>query len=114
MLDRNEDREIYINDHDFYTSKAYERGINFFKHYGRTKLNSMSKENIKNLNVVDVLWKSSDRLYRYAYKYYGDARYWSVIGLFNKKPIDIFYNTGDIVHIPLPLEEVLYYYTRDE
>ena len=114
MLDRNEHRETYINDHEFYKSKAYERGLNFFKHYGKLRLNSISKDTIKELTVVDTLWKNSDRLYKYAYEYYGDARYWWVIGLFNKKPIDIFYRTGDIVHIPLPLEEVLYHYTRDE
>jgi len=114
MLDRNEAREIFLNDHPIYKKLLTQRGVKVFRHYGRAKFGRISVEEIENLTIVDHIWKTGDALAKLSFKYYGDPRYWWVLGWFNKKPIDNFYKVGTVVHIPLPLEEILYYAGREK
>jgi nucleoid-associated protein YgaU len=113
MLDRNEGREILVNEHRLYKKFLKERGLKRFRHYSKMKLNKISPSQMKNLSVIDHIYKTGDTLSKLSYKYYGDIRYWWVIGWFNKKPIDNLYKVGDTVHIPLPIEEALYYVDKD-
>lgn len=113
MLDRNEQREILINENKLYKKMLKERGIKRFRHYSKMKLSKMSPSEMKDVTIVDHIYKTGDSLSKLSHKYYGDVRYWWVIGWFNKKPIDNLYNVGDTVHIPLPLEEALYYVNKD-
>ena len=113
MTDRNEDREIFLNDHKIYKNLLKSRGVGSFRHYGKLKIANFTPEALKELQILDHLWKTGDRLSKLSHKYYGDTRYWWIISVFNKKAIDTMYSPGDIVHIPLPLEEVLYYVSRD-
>ena len=114
MLDRNERREIFINSHPTYKKFLRQRGIKNFRHYGRFSIGKITPEEISNLTVTDHFWKTGDSLYKLSHEYYGSVRYWWVIAWFNKKPIDNLYKLGNLVHIPLPLEEALYYASRDE
>ena len=114
MADRNEKREIFLNDHPLYKTKAKKRGIPFFRHYSKLKLSYISSEDMKNLTIVDHIYKTGDSLMKLAFKYYGDTRVWWVIAAFNKKPIDNLIKVGDIIHIPLPLAEIVYLLTRDD
>jgi len=113
MLDRNEPREIFLNDHPLYKRFIESRGRKNIRHYGKIKFGTISSEEMRNLTIVDHMWKTGDSLLKLSYKYYDDQRYWWILGWFNKKPIDNFYKTGTIVHIPMPLEEVLYYFGRE-
>jgi nucleoid-associated protein YgaU len=113
MLDRNGDRDVFLNDHKLYRKLLKDRGINSFRHFSKLKLGTVVPSEIKDLTVIDHTYTASDSLAKLAHKYYGDTRYWWVIGWFNKKPIDNLYTLGETVHIPLPLEEILYYAERE-
>ena len=113
MANRNDFREVFLNEDDLYRTHRESRGLNSIRHYGKLAWTPLSPEDIASLTVVDVVWKSSDRLTKMAYKHYGETRFWCIIAFFNKKPTDSFCKPGDIIHIPFPLEEVLYLYTRD-
>lgn len=114
MIDRNEKREIFLNDNPLYRKKAKERGLPFFRHYSKLKLSYISPEDMGNLTIVDHIYKTGDSLMKLSFKYYGDVRMWWVLAAFNKKPIDNLINIGDIIHIPVPLEEAVYLLNRDE
>jgi len=114
MLDRNERREIFLNSNPIYESFLKRRGISSFRHYSKMKIGIITPEEITQLTVIDHIWLTGDRLSKLAFKYYGDTRYWWVLAWFNQKPTDNFCKLGDTIHIPLPLEEVLYYLGRDE
>ena len=114
MLDRNEKRDILLNDHEFYKKKIRERGIPFFRHYSKMKISHITPEDMENLCVMDHIFKTGDSLSKLAHKYYGDTRHWWVLAAFNKKPIDNLIKIGDTIHIPLPLTEVMYLLSRDE
>jgi hypothetical protein len=67
-------------------------------------------EEVVQFSFANEYWGPGARLYKYAEKHYGDAKYWWVIAWFNKKPTDAHYKIGELVKIPLPLEQVLGYY----
>tara|TARA_B100000073_G_scaffold175550_1_gene145345 strand:- start:7907 stop:8251 length:345 start_codon:yes stop_codon:yes gene_type:complete len=114
MLDRDEKRDILINENKLYKKFLKERGIKRFRHYSKMKFGKISSSEMRDLTITDHIYKTGDSLAKLANKFYGDVRYWWVIGWFNKKPIDNLYKVGDTVHVPLPLEEALYYVSKDE
>ena len=112
MYNRNSLREIFHNKEKFYHNLAKDRGLDMFRHYGKLKFNKLSHKDIRELTIIDYIWKTGDKMYKISNDIYGDKKYWWVIGLFNKKPMDIMYSPGDIIHIPTPIEDVLYFLTR--
>lgn len=114
MLDRNEKRDILLNNHDLYSKKLEERGMKLFRHFSKMKLSNVTSDDMKNLTILDHIFVTGDSLAKLAYKYYGDVRYWWIIAVFNKKPIDNLIKLGDTIHIPMPLEEIHYLINRDE
>ena len=111
MLDRNEQREILINENKLYKKMLKDRGLNRFRHYSKMKLNSMSPSDMKDITIADHIYKTGDSLSKLSHKYYGDVRYWWIIAWFNKKPTESHVRLGDIIHIPMPLATVLYHYS---
>ena len=114
MLDRNEKRDILLNNHELYKKKLKERGIKSFKHYSKMKMSNITSEDMKNITILDHIFVTGDSLAKLSYKYYGDTRYWWILEVFNKKPIDNLIKVGDTIHIPLPVEEAHYRINRDE
>lgn len=114
MIDRNEKRDILLNNHKLYKKKLRERGIKSFRHYSKMKLTKVTPDDMANLTIIDHIFATGDSLAKLAFKYYGDTRYWWIIAVFNEKPIDNLIKIGDIMHIPLPLEEVHYLINKDE
>ena len=110
MANRDEKRNTLLNNSKIYKSKAKERNVNFFRHLSTPRFNALTPEDISKLNIVDHIWASGDKYSKLADKYYGDAEKWWVIAWFNKKPTDAHLRLGDRIHIPLPLEKILYYY----
>ena len=114
MLDRNEFREIFLNDTEMYKGLLEKRGISTIRHFGKLRFGKISPEEMRDLVVLDHIWKTGDSLMKISEKFYGDTRYWWVLGWFNKKPTDNHYSPGVLLHIPTPLEEVLYFFGRRE
>jgi len=113
MLDRNEDRDILINDHKLYKKFLKERGIPRFRQLSKMRLNELSSSDLKNITVVDHIYKTGDSLSKISHKHYGDTRYWWVIAWFNNKPIDNLCQVGDVLHVPFPIEEALYHVSKN-
>jgi nucleoid-associated protein YgaU len=66
-----------------------------------------TEDEILQLTFVTNFWTMGDRLHKYAEKHYGDPTYWWVIAWFNKKPSDAHFSIGDMIKIPLPLDQAL-------
>ena len=66
-----------------------------------------SKPRSKEIKKLNHVFTTGDSLSKIAFKHYGDARYWWVLAWFNAKPTDFHCEIGDIIEIPLPLEEVI-------
>ena len=62
---------------------------------------------LKSVKKINHIYSVGDSLSKIAFKHYGDARYWWVLAWFNTKPTDFHCELGDIIEIPIPLEDVI-------
>ena len=113
MVKRNDYRELFLNNNKLYAGTLREKGLKTIEHYGKLALQGLTVEEIKELTILDHVWLSEDRFSKLALEYYGDSSFWWVIAYFNKRPIDNLCKLGDVINIPLPLEDVLYHITRN-
>ena len=63
----------------------------------------------RTITEVGHIWKTGDRYYKLAERYYGRPQYWWAIALYNNKPTEGHIKLGDTIRIPLPLEKYLRY-----
>jgi len=76
--------------------------------------NEPTEEELKNdLTHVQRIYTMGDRLYKFAYEYYGDVDYWWVIAWYNNKPTDGHFEIGDVVYIPRELDVAIRIATRE-
>jgi hypothetical protein len=98
-----------INDSLLYRKKFLDRGVKFIRYEQVPDLIYPTQEQISDLEILTHTWKSGDRLYKLAHKFYGDPSLWWVIAFFNKGPTESYYSFGTVVEIPTPIETVLTY-----
>ena len=63
--------------------------------------------------MIRHVWGLGDRLYKLAHQYYGDPALWWIIAWYNTRPTEAHFKQGDVIRIPLPLNEVLALLQRD-
>jgi nucleoid-associated protein YgaU len=63
----------------------------------------------RTITDVNHIWKTGDRYYKLAERYYGRPQYWWAIALYNNKPTEGHVRLGDTIRVPLPLEKYLRY-----
>tara|TARA_R100000005_G_C4992335_1_gene199563 strand:- start:2239 stop:2577 length:339 start_codon:yes stop_codon:yes gene_type:complete len=83
------------------------RNRNSISHYTTAEFRYPEELDIANFSFVSHIWSSGDRYYKLAHKYYGDAELWWVIALYNNKPTEHHVKLGDVVFVPLPIEDVI-------
>tara|TARA_R100000152_G_C6715859_1_gene142624 strand:- start:459 stop:803 length:345 start_codon:yes stop_codon:yes gene_type:complete len=110
VINRYRNRNIFLNDDRSYKSFFDKRDVTKIEHYDTALLDYPTDEEIRNLEIVNIVWARGISYPKLADVYYGDPALWWVIGWFNKKPIETEVQFGDIISIPLPLEKVLQYY----
>jgi hypothetical protein len=67
----------------------------------------------QNLTSIQRIYSTGDKLYKFAYEYYGNVDYWWIIAWYNNKPTDAHFKIGDIVYIPKELDVALRIATRE-
>ena len=100
-------RKTFTNVSEAYEKVLEDRGIKRIDQYSTPRLKHLSLGQVRRLNRVTHVWTVGDRYYKLAAKHYGNAKYWWVIAWYNKKPTESHVELGDLVYIPLPLEDVL-------
>jgi nucleoid-associated protein YgaU len=110
MADRYANRRLLKNDMEMYSKLFEDRGVNFISQYASAAFNYPNSNDIGNLQNIQHIWKTGDRYYKLASKYYGEPTYWWVIALYNKTPTEAHLRLGDVIDIPVPLETVLSYF----
>ena len=86
------------------------RGVKTITHYSAPKFFRLTDQQIQKIRVEPIIWKLHTRFYKLADEHYGDPEFWWAIPWFNKKNLESDFKIGDIVHVPLPLEEVVKYF----
>lgn len=106
---RYDNKTTLINSNLMYRKKFLDRGVNFIEYEQIPDLRYPNQEEKANLDIIVHTWKTGDRLYKLAHKYYGDSKLWWVIAFYNARPTESHYAYGANVEIPLPLERILEY-----
>jgi len=52
------------------------------------------------------VWHYHDKFFKLAATFYGDPGLWWIIPWFNQKPLESDYRVGDVIEIPLPVDEL--------
>ena len=107
MTSRYDNRTPAINNAEQYRRMFKERGIRFLKQYPTAKLHFPTDGESETIEEVDHIWKSGDRFYKLANKYYGDPTVWWIIAWYNQTPTESHVSFGDIIQIPLPFDRIL-------
>tara|TARA_Y100000296_G_C5128604_1_gene234232 strand:+ start:303 stop:617 length:315 start_codon:yes stop_codon:yes gene_type:complete len=81
--------------------------LKFIDHFSTPNLYHPNSDDMSRIQTVTHIWSLGDRYYKLANTYYGQPTLWWVIAWFNKKPTEGHLKTGDVIHIPLPLENIL-------
>jgi len=74
-----------------------QRGLNEIVFYDNFIFKDFDEDSY---SFIEHIWSHGDKLYKLAYRYYGNSNSFWIIGLFNNKPTDSHYKYGDIVIIP--------------
>ena len=107
MPSRYNDRDTFTNQDDRYSEQLKKRKVRFIKHFSTPEFTYPKADDMDGLIINVEIYKTGDRFYKYAQKYYGDSSYWWVIAYYNQKPMENLMNLGDTVYIPAPLSRVL-------
>jgi len=96
-----------INNTDFYRELRERRGVKQVEQFTTPRLRHPTLSERVAIKTSTHIWKYGDRFYNLAHQYYGDIRYWWVIAWWNGIPTEAEANTGDLLEIPLDLQEAL-------
>jgi nucleoid-associated protein YgaU len=97
-----------INKDSIYEAFFARTGTTSIEHMGLAFFgNPRDYEFLKDIKKLNHIFSVGDSLSKIAFRHYGDSRYWWVLAWFNAKPTDFHCEIGDIIEIPLPLEEVI-------
>ena len=113
-MGRNDNRIKRTNAERLYKEILGKRGLKKIKQYTTPTLNSLDAKKRSSLDRIRHVWTIGDRLYKLASEYYGDPEMGWLIAWYNQKPTESHYSLGDIVLIPLPLEDVVTMYYEQE
>jgi hypothetical protein len=103
-------RRIVINDLEMYGSMLKKRGLKKIYQYETPTIYHPTADEMESLNLEAHRWTVGDRFYKLADEYYNNPRLWWVIAQFNKTPTESHVGLGDLVYIPLPLDEIMRLY----
>lgn len=107
---RYENRSTIINSSENFDEQFRSRSVKQIKHFTTAKFKYPTDQEIAKIDTISETWKLGDRLYKYAYKHYGDVNLWWIIAWFNKKPTENDFVLGEEVLVPFPLEKIMKYF----
>ena len=103
-------RRIVVNNLDMYKDMLKKRNVKRLLQYESPTLYHPTADEMDSLNLEAHRWTVGDRFYKLANEYYGDPKLWWVISQFNKTPAESHVQLGDLVYIPLPLDQIMRLY----
>jgi len=108
MANRYSKYKVFNNDSDYYDflRKSRNNSKNI-RHYQTPRMHMPSMAERSRVKTNAHTWKYGDRFYKLANQYYNDSRYWWVIAWYNAYMTEADVFPGDIIHIPLNLEQAL-------
>ena len=96
------------NNLEFYEFLRKKRGnVKNLRHHVTPIIKNPTVSERALLDTTSHIWKYGDRYYNLANKYYKNPQYWWVIAWYNGYPTEADVYPGDVIEIPLNLEQTL-------
>tara|TARA_R110002012_G_scaffold18849_3_gene68819 strand:- start:4678 stop:4956 length:279 start_codon:yes stop_codon:yes gene_type:complete len=83
------------------------RGVASISQYRTPSFSYPPPEVRARIKTINHVWTLGDHFYKLSHEYYGNPTYWWVIGFYNQLPTEELLEYGDIIRIPISLEQVL-------
>jgi|TARA_Y100000034_G_scaffold18667_1_gene20731 hypothetical protein len=106
-MSRYRNDQILLNSSEYYKPLRETRGLKVIRQYETPMLTNPSVADRTRITADTYLWGYGDRLYKLAYQYYGDARFWWVIAWWNGIPAESEIPNGAVIAIPINIEDAL-------
>ena len=104
-------REVFRNmNRRIYSEQFAARKVRMVEQYTTPTMTYPSFEDLKDLMIINHIWKVGDRFYKLSHEYYGTVDYWWIIPWFNQRPLETDIALGDSINIPLPLDELIMHF----
>ena len=104
---RYNNRTIRRNTNSVYREQLINRGRRFINQFGTARLKYPTPEQMSTINTDSYIWSLGDRYFRLAHQFYDDPRLWWVIAWFNQKPTEAHVKAGDLILVPVDLDQIL-------
>ncbi len=109
---RYDNRDVFRNIEEIFEETFRKRGIPLVRHYETPIMSHPTPQEHRQINSKSHVWRLGDRFFKLAHKYYGDSSLWWIIAWYNKTPTEGHVKLGDIINIPLNLENALISFSR--
>jgi nucleoid-associated protein YgaU len=106
-MSRYTNEKIVNNDSDFYSPLLEKRGLKSIAQLRTVVLKNPEIFERAGLETDTYIWKYGDRYYKLAFEYYNDPKLWWIIAWYNGYPTEANIKIGDVIDIPLSLEEII-------
>lgn len=104
---RYNNRQIIRNRNKAFQEQFEKRDIEQVNHFTIPTIKNLNEDQLRNISIIQHVWKVGDRYSKLAHRYYGDIRGWWIIAYFNQKPTEADVRVGDVILIPASPDEVL-------
>ena len=99
--------DVFVNKEQSTEIARRMRNLQKIVHYGTSVLYHPDVFDRSSLNTDTHIWKYGDRFYKLAFTYYNDPKLWWIIAWYNGYPTEASIKIGDVLDIPLSLEEIV-------
>ena len=108
-ITRYNQRRIFQNSNRQYKLSPIfkKRGLKNTTQFTTAELTYPSPEELEGIQEESRVWGVGTKYFNLAKEFYGDEQYWWIIAWYNLRPLETDFKPGDVVYIPLPLEEIL-------
>jgi nucleoid-associated protein YgaU len=107
MSNRYNPKTPFLNKSEYYKFLLEKRGIKAVQQYGTPRIYNPTPSERASIPTTQHIWRYGDRYYTLAHTFYGDVRFWWVIAWYNGYPTEAQVATGDVLTIPLNIEDAL-------
>ena len=104
---RNVKRRVFRNRHRNYIDVFKRKKKAGLVQWTTPRFRQISPASRRRIFEISHVWKTGDRFYKLAERYYSNPEYWWVIARYNQKPTEGHLRQGDVIVIPTPLDKLL-------
>tara|TARA_Y100000114_G_scaffold45330_1_gene40961 strand:- start:4298 stop:4639 length:342 start_codon:yes stop_codon:yes gene_type:complete len=106
-ISRYADNTVVSTSDSSYSDLLTKRGVTSIIHYSFKEFKKLKIKDVIGISVASHTWQFNDRFFKLSAEYYNDPTYWWIIAYYNSTPLESDVNVGDVIQIPLPLENIL-------